>query len=130
MPPGGSSFDLLKKKKEKAKAAKLSSKPPPPAAKTYSPPPNAATTGEDDGAREIRRAERVLEEINSAMEAANWARLSAALDKAEKIQVTFRLLKAVPIGKAIKKVGKKAGDKTCAAKATAMVTRWKNMFSA
>ena len=63
------------------------------------------------------------------MEAEKWGRLAAALDRAEKLEVSFRLLKAVPIGKAVKKVGKKAADKACAAKAAAMVTRWKNMFA-
>ena len=46
--------------------------------------------------------------MNAAMEAEKWGRLAAALDRAEKLEVSFRLLKAVPIGKAVKKVGKKA----------------------
>ena len=118
---------MLKRKKEKATAAKA----PKSNAATASGASKAAaatSTGPDMIAKEIRKAEKIVEDINAAMESSSWAQLRAALGRAEKLNVSIRLLKEVPIGKLVKKIGKKAEDKACAEKATAIVSRWKSTF--
>lgn len=50
------------------------------------------------------------------------------LHKVEKLRATIQLLKAVPVGKVVKRVSKKAPEKACKALADAIVTKWKTQF--
>ena len=119
---------MLKRKKEKATAAKAPKSNAATASGASSKAAAATSAGPDMIAKEIRKAEKIVEDINAAMESSSWAQLRAALGRAEKLNVSIRLLKEVPIGKLVKKIGKKAEDKACAEKATAIVSRWKSTF--
>jgi hypothetical protein len=95
----------------------------------------AFAQGVADGAvdTEIAKAQGVVAGIGAALEASDEAALAACLASAAALDVSLRLLKACGIGKVVKKASKAAAAKgfnECAAQADAVVTRWRNMFSA
>ena len=75
--------------------------------------------------REVRKARKLMEEMDAAAEERQWAQLLALLGKADEgLEVSLPLLQSVAIGKAVKKLAK-ADDAACAAKAGAIVRKWK-----
>jgi hypothetical protein len=88
--------------------------------------PSGASSGGAGGGleREVRRASRLVEEMGAASEAGQWARLLELLGKAAALDVSLALLQQCTIGKVVKKLAKVA-DATCAAKADAIVRKWK-----
>jgi len=94
-----------------------------------------AAAAADGGAvdAEITKAQNVIAGIGKALDSNNGPALASYLKSAAGLDVSLRLLKATGIGKVVKKASKAAtaqGLKESAAQADAIVTRWRNMFSA
>jgi len=114
------------------------------AAQAPPPPPQQQATGgavtaDQSVGREVKRAERVLEELETAASQGDWPLVSNLLSsKCEDLSVSTRLLRECGIGKAVRKLGKRVAAASSASgevkgavvnKADKLVAKWKAIVS-
>lgn len=79
-------------------------------------------------AETIALARKLENQLQQCLEKADWASMLRVLQRVARLNVSIELLKAVPVGKIVKKVSKKVPDKGCSELAEKIVARWKSKF--